>query len=192
VARLKTGASIHEAEQELAETARFQKGRLRPRVISLAAVRKAPLAPVGSVLFVLLLLGTLAVRALSIRAWIWSVAEIVLAFALIAAVWIEFVARAPFTETAAIPAAWSAIAYLWPVLAGGWTTWWLRSQARHRCPICHRPLTMPVSVGMPGRCLFEPDGTEYLCGAGHGALLVGPVAEQKGGEVWATWSDNWA
>ena len=192
VARLKSDASIDQAEQELAQTASLRKGWERPGIVSLAAVRKAPLAPVGSVLFGLMLVSALAVRALSIRAWIWAASKIALSFALISGVWIEVVARAPFTETAGIPGAWNGLLYILPVLAGSGTALWFRRDARHHCRICYRRLTMPVSVGMSGRYLFEPGGTEYLCGAGHGALLAGPVSGQMGGDVWATWSDSWA
>jgi len=192
VTRLRSGTSPQEAEQELARTVRLHKGWVPPRIVSLVAVRKAPLAPVGSVLLGLLLLSTFAVRAITIRAWMWAVSKIALSFALIGGLWIEFVARAPFTETAGVPAAWNGLSYLFPLFAGCCAAWWLRRDARHHCPVCYGPLTMPVSVGVPGGCLFEPDGTEYLCGAGHGALLVGPIAEQMGGERWATWSDSWA
>jgi len=192
VARLKNGASMLEAERELAETAKLHKGWIRPAIVPLSTVRTAPLAPVGSALLGLLLMGGLAIRARTIRAWIWAASKIVLSFALIAGVWIEFVARAPFTETAGIPPAWSALVYLLPVLVGCWAAFCFRRNASHRCRICYRPLTMPVSVGMPGRCLFEPGGTEYLCGAGHGALLVSPFPELMNREVWATWPDSWA
>ncbi len=192
VARLRTGASIHEAEQELAQTVTLHKGWARPGVVALSTLRRAPLAPVGSALLGLVLLSVLAVRARTVRAWVLGASKIALGFALIGGVWIEFVARAPFTETAGIPVAWSALVYVLPVLAGSTAAWWFRRDARRHCRICYRPLTRPVFVGAAGRCLFEPGGTEYLCGAGHGALVVGPGSEEPGEEVWATWSDNWA
>ncbi len=192
VARLRSGASMQEAEQELAQTATLHKGWARPGVVALSNLRRAPLAPVGSALLSLVLLSVLAVRARTVRAWVWGASKIALGFALIGGVWIEVVARAPFTETAGIPVAWSALVYLSPVLAGGAAAWWFRRDARRHCRICYRPLTMPVLVGAAGSCLFEPGGTEYLCGAGHGALFVGSASEDAGEEVWATWSDNWA
>jgi len=191
VARLKNGAPIHEAEQELAQTATLHKGWVRPDIASLAVIRKAPLMPVGLALAGLMLLSVLAVRVLTLRAGIWAVSRIALSFALIAGVWLDFIARAPFTQTAGIPAAWSALLYLAPVLAGCGAAWWFRRDARRHCRVCYRPLAMPVSVGTAGRRLFEPGGTEYLCGAGHGVLLVGPDNEERGEQVWATWSDTW-
>ena len=190
VAQLKSGASIDQAEQELAQTTSLHKGWMQPGIVTLAAVRKAPLMPVGSVLFGLMLLSILAVRANTVRAWMWALSKIGLSFALIAGIWIEFVARAPFTEAARVPAAWGVLLYVLPAFAGSGAAWWFRRAARRHCRVCYRPLSMPVFVGMSGRRLFEPGGTEYLCGEGHGALLV--AAEPMGGEAWATWSDTWA
>jgi len=192
VARLRNGAPIQAAEQGLAQTATLHKGWVRPDIVSLAVIRKAPVTPVGWALAGLMLLSMLAVRVLTLRAWIWAAAKIALAFALIAGVWIELVARAPFTQTAGIPAAWNVLLYLAPVLAGCGAAWGFRRDARRHCRICYRRLAMPVSVGAVGRRLFEPGGTEYLCGAGHGALLVGSDNQESGEEVWATWSDSWA
>jgi|SRR5271157_1333676 len=191
VARLRNGASLGDAERELERTATPRKGWVRPAIVPLAAIRKAPLAPVGLALLVLMLLSALAVRALAMRAWIWAATEITLAFACIAGVWIEMAARAPFTDTAGVPPAWSAGLYLLPVLAGCCAVWRLRRSVCHRCRVCYRPLTMPVSVGMSGRRLFEPGGTEYLCGAGHPALLADSLNEQVTEELWATWLDSW-
>ncbi len=190
VARLKRGSSIHEAEDELARTATVHKGWMRPGIVSLSAMRKAPLVPAGLTLCGLILLSLLSVRAVTLTAWLWAVLRIALSFALIAGAWIEFVARAPFTETAGVPLAWSALLYFLPAVSGCCAAYWLRRDTRQRCRICFRTLTMPVFVGMPGRCLFEPGGTEYLCSAGHGALLAGLVNEPTGEEVWATWSDS--
>jgi len=186
VARLKRGATILAAERELARTARLHKGWLPPAAVSLAALRKASLAP-GWWLLGCMLLSTLAVRALTARACIWAVSKIGLTFALIAAVWIELAARAPFTETASLPGAWSALLYAGPLLSGSWATWWLRRDAQGRCRVCHRALTMPVLVGVSGRCLLETGGTEYICSSGHGALVAGAIAGQIGGEVWVAW-----
>jgi len=192
VARLNRGSSIQEAEQGLALTATVHKGWMRPGIVSLSAMRKAPLGPVGLVLGGLMLLSLLAVRAHTLTAWLWAVLRISLAFAVIAGAWIECVARAPITEAAGVPLAWSALLYFLPVVSGCCAAYWLRRDTRQRCRICYHRLTKPVFVGMPGRFLFEPGGTEYLCSAGHGALLAGPVSEPIGDEVWATWSDSWA
>jgi hypothetical protein len=190
VARLKSGASLQDAELELQQTAGLHKGWLTPSIVSLAEIRKAPLVPVGSAVFGFLLLSALAVRALTIRATLWAVSKIALTYALIAGVWIELAARAPFTQTAGIPGSWNAPVYFLPVVAGGGAAWWFRRDAQRRCRICHRALAMPVFVGLSGSCLLEPGGTEYLCAEGHGALLAGSIAGQMAAEVWATWSDT--
>jgi hypothetical protein len=139
-----------------------------------------------------MLLSFLAVPAHTLTAWFWAVLRIALSFALIAGAWIEFVARAPFTETAGVPLAWSALLYFLPVVSGCCAAYWLRRDTRQRCRICYRALAMPVSVGMSGRYLFEPGCVEHLCCAGHGSLLVGPAIEPIGEESWVTWSDSWA
>ena len=190
VARLKGGTPSYRAEQELAQTAMMHKGWLQPRVTSLADIRTAPLKPVGFVLLTGFLLSVLAVRATRMTAWIWAVLKIALSFAVIAGVWIELVARAPLTETAGIPASWSVPLYLAPIAIACLATWWLRRDAHRHCRICYRTLAMPVSVGMPGRSLFEPGCIEHLCEAGHGSLLVGAVNQPIGEESWVTWSDS--
>ena len=192
VARLKSGALVYQAEQELAQTAALHKGWVQPRITSLAAIRTAPLKPAGFVLLAGFLLSVLSVRALRIAAWIWALSKITLSFAVIAGLWIELAARAPFTETAGIPSSWSALLYLLPVVIACFAAWCLRRDARRHCRVCYRALAMPVSVGMPGRSLFEPGCVEHLCEAGHGSLLVGPVNQLIGGESWVTWSDTWA
>jgi hypothetical protein len=190
VARLKSGASLGEAELELRQTAGRQKGWLTPSIVPLAGIRKAPLVPVGLALTGFLLLSALGIRALTLRAMLWAGSKIALAFALMAGVWIELAARAPFTPTGAHPGYWSALVYLLPVGAGGLAAWWFRRDAQRRCRICHRALAMPVFVGLAGSCLLEPGGTEYLCAEGHGALLAGPVGGQIAAEEWATWPDT--
>ncbi len=192
VARLKSGARADEAERELAQTAMLHKGWGEPRVTALADIRTAPLRAAGLVLLAGLLLSVLAIRAIRMTAWIWAVSRIALSFAAIGGVWMELMARAPFTETAGIPAWWSVVLYLGPTAMACLATWWLRRDAHWHCRICYRTLAMPVSVGMPGRCLFEPGGVEHLCGAGHGSLLAGGVNQPVGEESWVTWSDSWA
>jgi hypothetical protein len=192
LARLKSGTPISKAEQELAQTAGLHKGWTQQRITRLEDLRTGPLKPVGFALFVVFLFSLLAVRATRITPWVWAVPKITLSFAVIAAVWAELVARAPFTETAGIPSSWSALLYLAPVVTACSAAWWLRRDARRRCRICYRALAMPVSVGMSGRYLFEPGCVEHLCCAGHGSLLVGPAIEPTGEESWVTWSDRWA
>ena len=191
VARLRNGASIHQVQQELAQTAPLHKGWMRPAAVSLAGLRKTPLSPIGLALLGLLLLSILAVRAITISACIWAASKIAFSFALIAGLWIELVARAPSTETGGIPVVWTVLLYLLPLIAGCSAAWWFRRDAHRRCRICYRRLTMPVTVGIPGWCLFDPSGTEYLCGFGHGALLVGPSNGAIEEKAWATWSESW-
>jgi hypothetical protein len=49
--------------------------------------------------------------------------------------------------------------------------WTLRDQ-RKRCPVCLRKLTHPARVGQPSRNFLAWNGTELICGVGHGLLHV--------------------
>src|SRR5258706_7583476 len=182
ILRLRPGATAVQAEKELAATQRLQTQWGSPKVVPLTTIRQAPMFPAGALLGVMMILSIAAVRARTVRAWAWTLSKIVLCFGLIAAGWLECIARAPVTETGA---PWSWAVYLLPLLGGGGAAWWLGRSARHYCPICARRLTMPVSIGLAG-CLFEPNGVEYLCAEGHGAMLVVPSVEAPAEEVWTS------
>lgn len=192
VARLRPGATVRQAEAELAETAGFQKGWQPPGVVALATIRRAPLLPVGLLMVCLCLISALPVRVRSPWACIWALAPVCLCFATIAGAWLEWVARAPVTEVARVPDAWNVVLYVLPAGAASFAAWLFRRTAARRCRMCYRPLMAAVSVGMEGRCIFEPGGSEYLCAEGHGALVVGFAAQNKSEEVWTSWSGSWA
>ena len=192
VGRLKPGASLAEAEHELGQTAVLHRGWLHPAIVPIERLRRAPLAPVGVALIFLAFFSLLSVRAASVLAWTWAVSRVALFFGLIAGAWLELVARAPFTEAAAVPGIWTALLYVFPIAAATLTALWLRRDARRRCRICYRALTMPVFVGLSGRCLFDSGGVEYLCSAGHGALVAGSVPGQIGTEEWSQWPSTLA
>ncbi len=175
VARLRESATLQTAEQELAQIAGLHKGWQSPSVIPLDTIRRAPLAPIGSLLLALAVLSALPLRRFSMRAWPWALAGIGLCFSTIAACWIELVARAPVTETAGFPGGWNWALYALPACAGAGATWWFRRDARRRCHTCYRVWKTPVSVGLPGRCLLDPSGLGYLCDDGHGAMLEAPA-----------------
>jgi len=187
VGRLKSGISLAEAERELGQTAVLHRGWLRPAIVPIARLRTAPLAPVASALFALALFSLVAARVASVRASIWLASRIALSLALVAGAWLELAARAPFTEAGSVPGIWSALLYVFPIAAASLLALGLRRDARGRCRVCYRALTMPVFVGLSGRCLFDSGGIEYLCGAGHGALLTGSVPGQVETEQWSKW-----
>ncbi len=62
----------------------------------------------------------------------------------------------------------------------------------HRCPVCLRRLSTPVTSGSWSSVLLEPASTELLCDQGHGTLLV-TSAYSTLGEVrrWITLEDSW-
>lgn len=192
VGRLKPGVPLAEADTELGQTAALHRGWLRPAIVLTGRLRRAPLAPVGAALFVLALFSLLAFRGASVRAWSWAVSRIALSFGIIAGSWLELAARAPFTEAGGVPGIWTALLYVFPIAAATLAALWLRRNARGRCRICYRALTMPVFVGLYGRCLFDSGGIEYLCGAGHGALVTGSVPGQIETEEWSKWPNTLA
>jgi len=192
VAKLRPGVTDREAALELASTASFQKGWRKPSVVALTSLQRAPLLPVGSLLGCLWLAGALSIRVRSAQAYGWALIPVSLYFATLAGAWLELVARAPVTETAQLPAEWSMVLYVAPAILGSLLAWWFRRRSTKRCRLCYRALMTPVSVGREGHRLFDPAGCEYLCAEGHGALVVGPAAQNKKDEVWTSWSSSWA
>ena len=192
VARLRSGVTARQAEAELAETAGFQKARQTPGVVTLASIRRAPLLTAGLLLVCLWLFSALSVRVRSPWACIWAFMPLSLCFITIAGAWLELVARAPVTEVGRVPEAWNTVLYVLPVAVASLFAWSFRRAAVSRCRMCYRPLMAAVSVGMEGRCIFEPGGSEYLCPEGHGALVVGFAAQSKSDEVWTPWASTWA
>lgn len=192
VGRLKPGVSLNEADSELGRTAALHRGWLGPVIVQIGPLRRAPLAPVGAAFFVLALFSLLAVRGASVRAWTWAVSRMALSFGMIVSSWLELAARAPFTEAGSVPGIWTGLLYVFPIAAATLAALWLRRDARGRCRICYRALTMPVFVGLSGRCLFDSGGVEYLCSAGHGALVTGSVPGQIETEEWSKWPNTLA
>ncbi len=192
VGRLRAGVPLATAEAELANTATLHLGWLIPDIVSISRLRRAPFLPVGVALALLAVLSVFALRARTMRACAWALSRIALSFGAITAAWLEFAARAPFTEAAGVPGAWILPLYFFPITAAAGVTLWLCRDARKRCRICDRPLTMPVFVGLSGRCLFDSGGVEYLCGAGHGALVTGSVPGQIATEEWSKWPSSLA
>jgi hypothetical protein len=192
IAKLRPRATAREAEAELAETAKLRKEWLSPQVVSLAAIRRAPLIPIAWLLGGLWFICAVSIRIRSLQACLWALAPLTLCFVTIAAAWLECVARAPVTEVGRIPEPWNVAVYVVPVAVASGAAWCSHRVAGRRCRTCYRPLMAGVSVGMEGRCIFEPGGSEYLCAEGHGSLIVGLAAQHKSDEVWVSWSSSWA
>jgi hypothetical protein len=163
-----------------------------PGVAPLVSVLEAPLLPVGIVLAVLLLATLVSMRTDSAPAFLCAMAGPCLCLATIAAVWLEAVAHTPVTETGGVPLFWYALLYFFPIATAALAMWLFRRSAAHRCRTCFQPLLRPVSVGMEGRCLFEPGGSEHLCAEGHGALVTGHAAQNEPDKEWISWSHTWA
>ncbi len=70
--------------------------------------------------------------------------------------------------------------------------WWALIDQRKRCRMCQRRLVLPVRVGPTDRVLFDHEGTELLCPAGHGMLYVEGASETfLHGEEWRRLDDSW-
>jgi hypothetical protein len=70
--------------------------------------------------------------------------------------------------------------------------WWAVIDQRRRCRTCQRRLVLPVRVGPTDRVLFDHEGTELLCPAGHGTLYVEGATETfLHGEEWRHLDDSW-
>lgn len=192
IVKLRPGATASQIEAELSATAKLQKSWRVPGVIPLAALSEAPILPVGIVLAVLVLATLVSMRTDSVPALLYAMAGPCLCLATIAGVWLEAVARTPVTETGQIPLFWCALLYFFPIAAAALAMWLFRRSAAHRCRTCFQPLLSAVCVGMEGRCLFEPGGSEHLCAEGHGALVVGHAAQSKSDKEWISWSRTWA
>lgn len=83
-----------------------------------------------------------------------------------------------FLATVELPASPSAL--LLPYLVASFMALrYCRRDRRLRCPVCLDRLALPVRIGLGPRSPFEPDGTEFLCPHGHGALFTTREAEPE-------------
>jgi hypothetical protein len=187
IGRLKPGYTFADAEKELAATAELGVGWLRPAIVPVTQLHKAPLVPIGGALLLLVVFNVFGLRNCSMEAWGWGLSRIALSFGIVAGLWLEIVARAPFTEAGSIPGLSAMGSYFFPAIAATLIALRLRRDVQRRCRTCYRLLSMPVFVGFSGRCLFDSGGIEYLCSAHHGALLTGSVPGQSVAEEWSQW-----
>lgn len=185
IVRLKPGSTLERAESELAATAKLRKGWGYTRARSVDSLKTEPLKAMGWLFPVFFLACAFSVRAKTARAWAHGLLQIGLVFTLVAVVWLELVARSPISEMASLAAPWGPGVYFFPPVVGFLAVRWLRREQKSRCRVCHRRLALAVSVGSTAGSLLNPGGVEYLCRLGHGALVVGPAAREKG-EAWAS------
>jgi hypothetical protein len=185
IARLKPGSTLEQAQGELSATAKLRKGWGYASVRSVDSLKTEPVKAMGWLFPLFFLVCACSVRAKTARAWAFGLLQIGLVFTLMAVVWLELVVRSPISETASLVAPWGPGVYFFPPVVGVLTVWWLRRDQKSRCRICHRRLALAVSVGSTAGSLLNPGGVEYLCRQGHGALVVGPAARNRG-EAWAS------
>jgi hypothetical protein len=185
IVRLKPGSTLEQAQGELAATAKLRKGWGYARAMSVDSLKTEPVKAMGWLFPLFFLVCACSVRAKTARAWAYGLLQIGLVFTLIALVWLELVARTAISETASFAMPWGPGVYFFPPVVGILAVWWLRREHGSKCRVCHRRLALAVSVGSTAGSLLNPGGVEYLCRQGHGVLVVGPAAREKG-EAWAS------
>jgi hypothetical protein len=185
IVRLKPGRTLEEAQGELAATAKLRKGWGYANARSADSLKTEPLKVMGWLFPLFFTVCACSVRAKTVRAWAYGLLQTGLVFTLIAVVWMELVVRSPISETASLATPWGPGVYFFPPVVGVLAVWWLRLEQGSRCRVCHRRLALAVSVGSTAGSLLNPGGVEYVCRQGHGVLVVGPAAREKG-EAWAS------
>jgi hypothetical protein len=126
------------------------------------------------------------------RYWLFFWAKCGLGLAAILLFALEFTGIGALTLTAG--------GRLWPEVTAFWTwavasslyLWWAIRDQKIRCRTCQRRLIMPVRIGPPDRVLFEHEGTELICSAGHGTLYLDGMTEtfRKEGH-WTRLDESW-
>jgi len=109
--------------------------------------------------------------------WMFFFAKAALGVALIFLFTMEHAGAGSLTGTAGSSGRTELPAFFfWLLTSVLWIAWSIRDQ-RMRCRDCLTRLVLPVRIGLPGRVLFEHEGTELVCPRGHGMLYVEPTTE---------------
>jgi hypothetical protein len=70
---------------------------------------------------------------------------------------------------------------------------WALNDQRQRCPVCLRALGHAAQVGQPARNFLEWNGTELMCGRGHGLLHIPATpADWSGRQRWVELDASWS
>ncbi|MBI1353917.1 MAG: hypothetical protein GC160_06190 [Acidobacteria bacterium] len=70
--------------------------------------------------------------------------------------------------------------------------WRVVADQQTRCPVCHRDLAMPLTLGVTGSILFDLPAVEYICAYGHGTLYrPEPTSEGVREPSWSRTADWW-
>jgi hypothetical protein len=70
---------------------------------------------------------------------------------------------------------------------------WVLNDQRRRCPVCLRALGHAAQVGQPARNFLEWNGTELMCGRGHGLLHIPATpADWSGRQRWVELDASWS
>jgi hypothetical protein len=124
------------------------------------------------------------------RYWAFFTAKIVLLMLVGSVVWIEGGAalRSVLPRGQFRVLCGGALLAMGFVGGAGWCALWSLADQRRRCPVCLRPLEMPVTMGS-WSSVFEPATTEFLCSDGHGALSLLEV--EPAADRWVALDDSW-
>jgi len=194
VVRLRAGVTLTAADKDLYW---FAPRDFLEVTLLLDTVRE-PIRIFG-VATVLVLVGiaiTLAVRVYRTRStgryWAFFFAKCVLGLTSVLLITMEFSHQGSLTNMA-VRTVGSELLAFWFWIAGTILfSWWAIIDQRRRCRTCQRLLVLPVRVGPTDRVLFDHEGTELLCPAGHGTLYVEGATETfLHGEEWRRFDDSW-
>ena len=67
--------------------------------------------------------------------------------------------------------------------------WLLIVDHRGRCPQCFARLRMPAPIGVWSSSIFDQPSTEYMCPAGHGALVIAGTGNAH--DHWTVLDESW-
>ena len=194
VLRLRKGVSALDADRDLHWFA--PRDFLEVTLLSGTVGMPVRILGVATAVVILGFAVTLGVRIYRARAtgryWLFFFAKCALGFAAVFLLVMEFSGVASLTNVA-VRTVSSELLAGWMWVAGTilfW--WWAVIDQRKRCRTCQRRLVLPVRVGPTDRVLFDHEGTELLCPAGHGTLYIEGATETfLHGEQWRRFDDSW-
>ena len=184
IAVLEPGVGRNTAETDLRRIARavalgwrFDDLRLRPLRSQVSAV-SIVLAVAGAMLGI----AYVCMRLRKMTVYVWAR----IAFGILAVTAINLAAFRVINHVS-----WFfSILQFWVYLglcAGA--VFFVQRDQRSRCPTCLQRLRMPVSIGSWSSLILDRPTTEYVCPAGHGALVVSEALHDP--DHWTVFDDSW-
>ena len=184
IALLKPGVGRKTAETDLRRIARavapgwrFDEVRLqslRARVSFVSLLLAGAVALLG--------ISYLCMRLRKMALYVWAR----IAFGLLAVTTINLAAFRAINHVS-----WAfSILHFWVYLSlCALAVFFVQRDQRSRCPTCLKRLRMPVSIGSWSSLILDRPTTEYVCPAGHGALVVSEALHDP--DHWTVFDDSW-